>query len=501
MISALRCIGFFSILGMSLGSAAQSESSQRQAEMIVHKLSLVRERIHRTAQGGASCDTPKVTHCDFEKDCDQFTGKTSDAYLYKNEEGRTLPNYQLLDNLKAVEGCLNSPFLNPILADPLLFPIQLFDVDSAGGTAQLKKNQDQYKKEHSRVSGVFADVKERLIASFKKKQNAGNRAQMEALLAKIASVKLRKIPLKETGGDIYTDPDYRTCEMPNAVYWPQAMEIQICPQLLKLPDATLFSIIAHELAHSVDPCSATYSYVKNPQGERVLNVASMDPLEEQSAGGFQGKEVLLATPLTKNPFKEVISCLEKPKSIGAKVPGKKEILGWIENEKQGFRNEEPEDGKIRDAQESKFDLYKDFVSKNYEQLKYCDTFSGDKRMLESFADWVSADLVGEKVAGFQDSSKARRFAYESQAFFMAQGCKNIEQAVRSKLKNIVQDRCNSSEVSEALGSTGDYFELIRKHSTLHPATEKRVDRIYNANSRTRKALGCNSPKQLEECKF
>ena len=92
--------------------------------------------------------------------CDKRYG---DFYLYRDSEGRTIPNTQLIGALSIAEFCAKNPFPQSVVQDPFVFADQFLSEERAGGKEQLQKNRAALKAAEQRVEKVFTDMKTRVI--------------------------------------------------------------------------------------------------------------------------------------------------------------------------------------------------------------------------------------------------------------------------------------------------------------------------------------------------
>lgn len=136
-----------------------------------------------------------------------------------------------------------------------------------------KSSPNKDEKAQARVEKVFSDTKKRLekVILNGRPKSALSRSE-QALFDRIATAKLRSLEesssLAECAGNAR-----------NASYLPVQHSVFICPAFYDYPDATLITIIAHELSHSIDPCRSQFPLYALDSG--VLN--DYDPNSEANS--------------------------------------------------------------------------------------------------------------------------------------------------------------------------------------------------------------------------
>jgi len=456
----------------------------------IEQLMQVRTAIKK-ASSNVSCEVPAVKSCSFASLCGNFSDKTQSMYLYTNASGQSVPNYSMLVNMQTIDACLDKPFNEDLFEDPLLNPEKLFSQKAAGGKERLQANQKRFNSEFSRASGIFKDVQKRMIDYLDSKRTTKNAAAIEASKKKIETVSMDKVSLTE-------DSLVRSgCEMPNAFYVPQTMSVTVCPQFLGLPDASLFLIIAHELAHAMDPCNSSYGYLQSDKDTFLLDPRTSMPESEYSEDSIQGyKSFAESVGVDKHPFKETIACLNGPKVMNVRTPSLATVLKRVDDEMSAISDKDAESGeeKNSDAQRARLQSKKDFFKKHHKDLQHCGPVTGNGHAQEAFADWMAVQMVEQKLAEIPSSADAKRFAFETQAYSFGRSCANLSQAMNTKSKKVMGKKCET--LDEVLAKE----KMDPDHQHSHPEMADRVNSIYLANPSLQKALGCVSDKTKNTCK-
>lgn len=465
---------------------AKSSVDPQMADAI-RKISHVRETLKFSSETSQACATPEVPTCTFENSCAQFSGKGQDFYLYKNSEGRQIPNFQMIHKLRFAETCLKQPFPQAAVADPFVYPELFIDAKRAGGSENLKQNQAQYKKEVQRAGKIFSDAKNRVLALLESRRTPGNTNEISNLIERIKVTQFAEIRLGKTH-----DLAEQGCEMPNAFFNPAKNVVSICPQFLTMPDAALFYIVAHELGHAVDPCQATNTYSKSPKGELTFHLPPYIDREEPP----KNPALPILSP-DRHPLKTVIACLKSPVSLGVKLPTQHELLRAVDQEEEALRKElaEYDGGELGDATLTQFEDQRTTIKKQYPLYQNCKNFSGTNHVEEAYSDWIATEIVSNKVSEFKTPAQARQYTFESMAPFLARDCENIKQSVHQRIQKATGSRCeNYSDVVKVLDSHGG------RQTPHHPPTANRMNRILLASPELKKALGCKGGSNAKECR-
>lgn len=459
---------------------------------IISQLQKVREQLRQSAGASTDCKTPDAANCNFQDYCQQFASKGKDFYLYQNAEGRQIYNNQLINYMSSAEVCLGKAFPQAPVRDPFVYPEQLINPDKAGGAEKMRENFSRYQQENKRTEKIFNEVQDRMVRLLESRRNKENKKAIDNMLARITTV---KISMAQTPTEI-ANLSIKGCDIPNAGYEIGTHKITVCPQLMNLPDATLFSIIAHELTHSIDPCAMSISY------SRVNGVISQDIVDFGTPEAAPLDSFLGPIKASTNPFKSVISCLQKPESMGVKLPSKEEVISTLREQVERGIDLKTEVAETNDdTSADPTDMLRASLEEkvngidiSYPEFNQCYNLSGTGHPTEAFADWMSSQLLKQKISDIPDSGKAKTYAAESQMFFMATSCKNISQAAAAAVRPLIQKKCPGLlEIMKTEGKVSD-------ETDTHPDTSKRITRIMYAPATIQKALGCKKDPGLIECK-
>lgn len=470
-------VGFsFTLQGLNTFAASASDKD------ILSQLEKIKTRLQTTAAASVSCAVPPVEDCSFGNVCSKFDGKARDFYLYQNEEGRQIPNFQMIAYTAATDACLGKANKAPLVKDPFVYPGQLTDPAKAGSSPQLNKNYLRYEAEEARTKKIFTDAQERIVKLLDSRRNSENAESTDEMIARVTAVKFNFPKSNQELSDLAANG----CEIPNAFYAPGTHEVTICPQMLNLPDATLFSVLSHELGHSIDPCQSVKPYSRS--GDQIT---SENPFFSVYTYANQRKNIIFkGIPPTQNPFKEVISCLQKENSIGVVIPTLKQA-----QEKARKSLEDQMGGKdfITPAMAATFADQERSINLQYESFKACHELTGNGHMQEAFSDWIASQTLKQKISEIPETAKAQQYAFESQAIYIGSSCKNLNETAVAYLRPLVRRKC--PDLLDKMESA----DRRTDGSETHPATHARVNRIMMATPEIRKALGCHKDDGVTEC--
>lgn len=437
------------------------------------------QKMVNVSGGSTLCEPSAKKTCSLEQVCDQLSESRNNFYLYKDAQGFSIPNYQLLYVMEVAEICAETMTPLQLTQDPFVYFDQFFTEKSAGGSEALKKNTELLQARIDRSKLIFEDTQKRVIKLLNNRKTKQNQAEIDNLIARVRSVQL-EIPKISTGYDL-RDLAEEGCEMPNAFYYPQGNTIKLCPQLLNTPEGTLQFILAHEFGHAIDPCFSGFPYDEKGlvDNEGVLTL----PSEE--------KQVSLAgIPAEKYPFASVVSCLKSSNSLGARSPSESEILSRIEK-----YDKESGDASITDRalsflmQENESDL-----SKRMGTLKNCMPVSKSGDIQEGFSDWVGAEVLGDRIAETQDRQKARELSLSVKAYFASHECSNLREGASQKLNQMLENKCLLPPTAQKISE----YVMGEEKESVYPKTSKRINRVFMGNAKIKSSLACQS--SARQCK-
>lgn len=447
-------------IALSAGAALAEEDSQADVTEALRKIENMKSLLKVSAANGDHCVAPSVTACSLQSYCGKLGERAQEMYLYQDAQGKKIANFNYLSTLGSVENCIQKKYPEPITQDPFLFPELLSEKDNNLSPEDKKKMLALYADEIKRSEKLFVEAKGHIVKMLEGRRNSANAKDINQMIAQVKAVQMKSlsVPIE------WEELAMQGCEAPNAYYTPGENTVTLCPQILNYPDGGLYSVIAHELGHSIDSC----------------NVANHPE---------QGKEIYP----DKNPLKGVLSCLQSAQSIGAKVPSKDDLEKRIEEERDELLAEMKEMGDAEGGEDNFTDgteaMFADRISEVgqfYDSQKHCASFIGSGHMQEAFSDWIATQAVTAKIKGMKESSKAKEFAFSSQAIFLGLDCQNIKQVTMDRVKAAAGKACSALEDYENYLQEADADDDY----SSHPKASDRVNKIMMADPKMREALGC-----------
>lgn len=345
--------------------------------------------------------------------------------------------------------------------------------------AEATRKAAYYAELQAKAERVFERARKSIRLIVNSRQGPVNNAEIKNVLTRIDALKIEVGRLASDGGE---------CSGPDAFFSPGVHKIVLCPEYAELPEFSLLEILAHEVAHSFDPCSLQGTFVHtgegsaDGQGYRTV----LEALELPDGKTASGKIVQSGVPLTKNPFASALRCLATKESIHARVTGKDDMdrlaqeLLTLRNlaKAKGAAQSAPAVLRVEKALEKLSTLAPDFL--------VCSRFPAALRsqIQESFSDWISTQVINEAIRA-APPDRRREMAIESTLSFSGDclGFDPDSKRVFEELKTSVP----------ACGS-GNYAQVIKQAQSSiadeHPPSFLRVDRLFLAQPEIRRALGC-----------
>ncbi|MFN3453496.1 MAG: hypothetical protein ACK41T_00950 [Pseudobdellovibrio sp.] len=448
--------------------------------LAVDKLNALQASIATATQKRLQISCTDVIHqnktCSFEQMCNKFESAANSLYLYQDSNGYKVPNLALLSRINISKSCVFDGLVQDTIRNPFLFPKQFLDEKSAGSAKNLAENKKTIQTASIRTEKIFKDLKTRIILFLVSQKNSSNSAEINNMIIRINRVKLQPINVNGT----YKDLVAQGCDQPNAIFRGDKQTISVCPQLMGYPEGALYTLIGHELGHSIDPCNTT---------TRILDDETVK-FPWMNAESKVEKFKILPIDVRKNPFKSVISCLQSSKSMAISIPSQKELISIYnkriiegDNAKNGFSSVTKE-GYKKSLNASQ---------NHYPEAMNCRHVTGNGHLQESFSDWVAAQAVESvlKDLKLRKPSYSNEFALSSQGVLIGLGCENIKKKINEmyskSLKGTSCDIPNSSVKSD--GHDHGYVY------SSHPETRDRVNKIYLNQPAISSALGCKSDGQ------
>ena len=434
--------GFLVVLSQMLFSfAALAEGIDAS---VIEKIQQARLELKNNMGAVPTCTLPSSPSCSGTEYCKELEKNADKAIIYKNDQGETVPNFALQKFNHDFEGCFDVAAVD-VSDDPLLNIETLQSAKAAGGPQAFLQNHKEWEAANNKAKPILEETRRGILNILDARKNGSNDAAIEDMKKRILAIRLA------TTQEVQSKGLENKCALPNARFMRDDHSVHLCPQLLRMPAASLQMILAHEMAHAIDPCNAAKDLYSD--GKVTSNQATRLPTEVASIAKA-GKMISAGTSLQKNPFSSVISCLQQPNSMSLPLP--ETLPTW-------------------------------------EEYRACSEVSESALMQEGFADWMASQVLKNKVASIKNPEAAKRFAFESQALFFAAGCDNISQRVLNAMtvklekneEQTVKDRCRDLAAMQ-----GD---------AKHPRSDKRVGRLFLTPKEMQKALNCK-PTDAVECK-
>ncbi|UYL09111.1 hypothetical protein B9G69_000790 [Bdellovibrio sp. SKB1291214] len=479
MKSILTLLVFISLLNY-----AQAEAlSKNESDEILAKVERIRAALKQSASDSSSCTMPIPDACTFEGYCGKLASRGQSAYLYQDSEGHQIPNYAYLFLSEEIELCVQKS--KPLIDDPFVYPKMFIDAKAAGGLENLNANKGRLEDAKVRLNKIVEDTRARLVGILQKRKNGSNDSQLDNMIERVKSVKF-----KAASPGSAQEMAENGCELPNAAYNLEKHEVVVCPQVLNMPEASLMGTLAHELGHSIDPCSSALDFAK----DGAMYPDWMDVMANVKSGPVAFKGI----KAKDNPFAGVISCLQTPSSINVQIPTKQKLISEI-NRQQDYlsknassglgenQNGDEEDGgaagRSLDATSARLDDQIDSLNAHYEDFKGCKEISQSILIDESFADWISSQVLADKVSALP-ANKANDFAFASAGILYSTACPDIASQAYAKA-TAAAPNCKSLQKFSDFG-----HGHVESSALPHPDPARRVNRIYYAKPEIKKALKC-----------
>lgn len=393
--------------------------------------------------------------------------------------------------------------------DPFIDAKYLTEVKAAGSKQNVLKNQKLVQARFDKNYQIFGEVQKRLISLLEKRKNGTNEKQIDSMISRIKLIRLDAPSM--------ADQSMGACRSPNAFYNPSNHKFVMCRQVMNYPDENLKMIIAHELGHSIDPCTATeplasveveeqkIQSMKFPEYKNDLIVPFQFKVPDQGKGKFTAQnkswfeadnapqkvkfaDVAPAVPLKENPFSSVVECLASRESVNARTADLETVKKNLKDQIAKYKASQDPIGQAK-AKELEGTLSR--IDTTWENRKACSILPGKSEMQEAFSDWLASQLVSEDVenAAKKSQAEAQKLAFESQGFFLSFGCFSSVPDLAADVKTQAKKSGCGYEKSEYIKDLSAIYNAESKDE--HPDMERRVEKIMLANPKVRAALGCS----------
>lgn len=452
---------------------------------LINKLQSVAQEVSKVNKNANKCDLDaKNLSCDMDSLCDQV--KPQDMYIYTDSKGYSLTNGPMISVLHALDTCAGGNQLSAQIKDPFLLKNQFVDAQAAGGAAKLAENKAQLAAESKRAEGIYKDSMAKIMKVVEGRRSSQNSQQIDNLLTRLKSIKFKISAPVANSASLFE----QGCEFANAAYNSLSHEISVCPQMLTMPESSLFFIFAHEIGHSIGPCSTAYSY--GPHGG-----ANIPEWIFPGADSFETK--ISRIPKKDHPFASVFQCVQGSKSMGLKAPSREALLAQVEADRKANIEEirAYDETSPVDAIEARYDEKISQIRKNFDEYSACAELGGNGYLEESSADWYASQAVNLKLNELQSSSQKKEMAFGiSGAMLSMNGCANTRQAAIQQAKSIGKGKCSDLDVA------ADFLEknyTSESDTGSHPLPSRRVNRVILSESGVRDALQCQGGNVGQKC--
>lgn len=281
---------------------------------------------------------------------------------------------------------------------------------------------------------------------------------------------------------------------PNAFYSPEDNSISICSSFKYFPEASLVSVIGHELAHSIDTCNAQFGVLTVNQARvselLAADTSKLDPLVLKDLKNLKGKtqitslsdNLMRATPgeinakleelgaltrvtkdfsFTTYPFQAVSSCLSS--SLGGSF---RSVASQREEALQ-----EIESSTVLSPREI------EILKRGYKSNPECLIANFQpSQMGEAMSDWFGAQVTADFLKQNQPTQKPN---LDSTIFFSNVYCAG-------------QNAENKGSIYESI------VKVLGNHMDAHPMAKDRIENIFLRNPTIAQVSGCAA--EAAECK-
>lgn len=401
--------------------------------------------------------------------------------------------------------------------DPYQNLLLLFNRDAAGSEEAVKKNQQEIQNAVDRSVAIFEKTKTDImkVLDQRAEANPDMAANVAAMKDRIRTIAFNLPP---------NNPMLMgaVCPGPNAFYNGSMHAFTLCPQVMELPESALKTIIAHELGHSIDPCTLSQPLMKvsdavprmppmspeqmsaaeqalNAQGMYLMNLNGPKPEAQyvvdffgtaqgglsQGFSNFRLESAGAAVALQDHPFNSVVNCLTTPQSINARASDKESVRTQLTSSLANVRatGAADTDPRVQQLQNTLANL-----DGLYTRIGACSFLPGNTQLQEAFSDWIAGEVVGNDLKNLP-SEKRRQYAFESFSFFTGMDCSVSAPDSQPQVDQFL----NAAGCAEGNNQTLRDINTIMMNaaqSDSHNHGVERVERLFTAQPQVRGALGC-----------
>jgi len=390
--------------------------------------------------------------------------------------------------------------------DPFYDWKKLTDSKSAGGQAALLENRKKLIEKSESAFQVFQETRADILNYLESKKTKTNAAMIERAKEKVRTISFAPPRLTATLE--------KHCQGPNAFYSTKTHSFTICPQMLNFPKMALVETIAHEIAHSFDSCNLSQIFVQK-RGPTVAEEAPFEielkstELQKNYSTVFYGSEsnpknvVQPAMRYSDHPFSKTMSCLENPKSVGAKVIEVDEIKNRARAALEGMKKNTNGNEK-NNADINYLSFLTEHAGDYFSYLEGCSFDSEGQnglarsQMQEAFADKISSEIVASKLAGKSKLDSEKMILEIGLSY--GKICPNVAPSEKKLIDFAEKEGCKNFFVHRTYQEKllrG--MDLIDPKFDEHPETRVRLERSLLAHPAVRKSLNCPANKGVQYC--
>ena len=322
-----------------------------------------------------------------------------------------------------------------------------------------------------------------------------------------AVIRVETVKFTSPSSPVLSQNPFCAKPVPNAFYDRATHSINVCPNFYNFPDSTILSVVAHEIAHTIDPCFSQfptykiqwrklaelekttksrsemvgdndryllYTMLKKlPEGTELTGTSFPLYVSTAAISYFEKRGVLenqaLAVPFAQYVLKDVYDCLKTGDGGGFRgheVENIRRVASEVAQVRTQFREPTYDPKSDEQAIVDAFSKYPECVG--------IDRYS---QMGEATSDWLAARVLGDFLVGMSLESEIERLG--PVAYFG-----NLVCMERFRLK---------TESAGGLGAVlqsakNDYLSSME----AHPGSRDRIEKIYLRDDQIRNALGCTA---------
>lgn len=358
-----------------------------------------------------------------------------------------------------------------LMTDPFTNPSIMQDTSLVGAQARTRYNQ-----RFEWIEGFVEDVRGDILSLIiDQRQRYPDRSPLLENMA----VRIRNVGIQVVAQDQIAT----LCPGPNAFYSPGVHTMFICPQLMNIPADGLRMIIAHELAHAIDPCfAASPLYEINAGPETSFSALNWQSAVAASTPAHSTRVVSDGVGFDANPFTEVLSCLESPQSLNARTA---DVEGMVRVFRESARNSTDLGHSVSNLDEMEAQMRPDLM-----RYRGCSNLPGNSRQGEGFSDWVAAEVLAMSSAPV---------SLTSFGVIMATQCPRMIPFHASAIaQQLSANHCSPQNgIAPSALYTTDYMQigemfkmLMQEDAEVHSHMTDRINRLMAVQPALRRRLGC-----------